>query len=306
MYLHARSAVLAGLFIISAALHAQTSRGTVTGVVTDQTGAAISGAAVELKDRQTNVGRSTTTNDAGLYRFDAVDLGAHDVDVRMAGFRNSLVRNFIVEAGQVATVDVRLDVGDTSVSVEVNANNVQLQVDAPVRGANLSTKQITNLPFATRNPVSLALNLPGVSTNRYGNGIATFSVNGARGRSNNFLLDGTENNDISVAGQGFQIKNPDAIQEVSVQTSQYDAEYGRAGGGVVNVVTKSGSNAFHGTVGALLDWTYDDATTNTQALSAGVRERGRPLPGTNQWYSGTLGGPVIKDRTFFFSSYQDE
>jgi len=199
-----------------------------------------------------------------------------------------------------------MDVGETQTTVEVSGSAIALQVEAPVRGGNLTSVQITELPFATRNPVALALNIPGVSTNRYGSGVATFVVNGARGRSNNFLLDGTENNDISVAGQGFQIKNPDAVAEVSVQTGQYDAEFGRAGGGVVNVVTRSGGNQFHGSAGTLLDWAYDDAITNTQSLSSDVRQRGRPLPGTDQWFYGTLGGPIRKDKTFFFASYSDQ
>ena len=162
--------------------------------------------------------------------------------------------------------------------------------------------------------MSLALTLPGVSTNRFGFGVGTFSVNGSRGRSNNFLIDGTENNDISVAGQAFQITNPDAVQEVSVQTSNYDAEFGRAGGAVVNTITKSGTDDFHGSVAYLFDVTRDDAITNTQSLIAAIRQRGHPPRGTEQYYAGTLGGPVLlphfgegkpfsyngRRRTFFF------
>ncbi len=316
MYLHARSGrarrapafaiAFAALFAAAAPAFSQTSRGTVTGVVTDQSGAAVAGAKVELTGTLTNVTRETETNASGLYRFDAVDLGTFDITVHMTGFRNSVVRSFTVAAGQVSTVDVRLDVGETQTTVEVSGQALSLQVEAPVRGATVTTSQVVELPYATRNPVLLALNVPGVSTNRYGNGTATFVVNGARGRSNNFLLDGTENNDISVAGQGFQIRNPDAVAEVNVQTSQFDAEFGRAGGGVVNVITKSGTNEIHGAAGTLLDWTYDDAITNTQALSPEVQSRGRPLPGTDQWYYGTLGGPVIKDRTFFFGSFSEQ
>lgn len=317
MSIHARSgratrapifaiAFTALLTAIAPSAFPQTSRGTVSGVVTDQTGAAVAGAKVELTNKETNVTRDTESNTAGLYRFDAVDLGTYDVNVRMSGFRNAIVRGFTVAAGNVSTVDVRLDVGETQTVVEVSGQAVALQVEAPVRGANVTTTQIAELPYSGRNPVALALNVPGVSTNRYGNGDTSFVVNGARGRSNNFLLDGTENNDISVAGQGFKIKNPDAVAEVSVQTAQYDAEFGRAGGGVVNVVTKSGTNEFHGSAGTLLDWTYDDAITNTQALAPDVQQRGRPLPGTDQWFFGTIGGPVVKNRTFFFGSYSHE
>jgi hypothetical protein len=296
---------LALLSLVSSAF-AQTSRGTVSGVVTDATGAAVVGATVDLVHRQTNVSRSTETNAAGLYRFDAVDLGPHDVSVRMAGFKNATIRSFEVAGGQVVTVDVRLEVGETQTSVEVTASAVQIQAEAPVRGANITTSQITELPISERNPVALALNLPGISTNRYGTGVDTFVVNGARGRSNNFLLDGTENNDISVAGQGFQVRNPDAVAEVHVQTSNFDAEFGRAGGGVINVITRQGTNSLHGSLNYTLDSTIDDALTNTQALNPEAIQRGRPLPGTEQWYGGTIGGPIVKDRTFFFGSFQEQ
>lgn len=285
-------------------LSAQTSRGTVSGLVTDPTGAAVVNSNVELKGQTV---RSTQTNDAGVYRFDAVDPGSYVINVRMQGFQSSSKGGIIVAAGQIASVDFQLTLGDTSQTVEVSATaEALLQVEAPVRGGNLTSEQTTQLPVAGRNPVSLALTLPGVSTNRFGFGTSTFSVNGSRGRSNNFMIDGTENNDISVAGQALQIRNPEAVQEVAVQTSNFDSEFGRAGGAVVNVITKSGTNELHGSLLYLLDSTYDDAITNTQSLSPAIVTRGRPLPGTEQWYGGTLGGPIKKNRTFFFGSFQDQ
>src|SRR6185295_2723594 len=131
----------------------------------------------------------------------------------------------------------------------------------------------------------------------------TFVVNGARGRSNNFMIDGTDNNDISVQGQAFLIRNPGSVQEVSVQTNNYDAEFGRAGGGVVNVITRSGTNSFHGEAGFVLDSTRDDAISSSLARDPGVQARGKNLPGTEQQFDGTLGGPIVRERTFFFLSY---
>jgi outer membrane receptor protein involved in Fe transport len=302
------AAIQAALTVIVAAalLPAQSSRGTVNGLVTDSTNASVGGAKVELKALETGVVRSTESNELGVYRFDAVDLGAYQVVVTSQGFRQLITQSFEVVANQVRTVDVRLEVGELKSVVQVVAESVQLQVEAPVRGANVSGTQITQLPVALRNAVALALTVPGVTSNRAAFGVATFSVNGARGRSNNFLIDGTENNDISIAGQGFQIRNPDAIQEVSVQTSNYDSEFGRAGGGVINVITKGGTNAFHGTAGITLDVTNDDATTLIQSLNADVQKRGKPLPGTEQWWSGTIGGPIVKNRLFFFQSFQEQ
>jgi Carboxypeptidase regulatory-like domain/TonB-dependent Receptor Plug Domain/TonB dependent receptor len=292
--------------IFSASSFAQSSRGTVSGLVTDPSGAAVAAATVQIVSVETSVARDTTTNGNGLYRFDAVDPGNYTVSVKVPGFRSAQISAFSVAAAQVVAVDVKLEIGETTSTVEVTSAAAALQTESAVRGGSIETKDITELPFSNRNPVTLVLNLPGVTTNRQSNGVATFSVNGTRSRSNNFQIDGTENNDISVAGQAFQIKNPEAVQEVSAQTSNFDSEYGRAGGAVVNVITKSGTNQFHGSAGYLLDVTNDDAITNTQGLSTAVQQRGKPLPGTDQWFFGSLGGAIIKNRTFFFGSELEE
>jgi hypothetical protein len=317
------------LLLTTLAASAQTSRGTVSGLVTDQTGAVIPNATVTLTNTETTVSRTTVTNDEGLYRFDAVDLGTYNVKFTAAGFGPLAKNNVIITANQVARVDAELAAGGQEIAVDITAESAALlQTEAPVRGGNIESQRIAQLPIATRNPAMLALTLPGVSTSRFGFGTSasangtssTFSVNGSRGRSNNFLIDGTENNDISVAGQAFQIKNPDAVQEVSVQTSNYDAEFGRAGGAVVNTITKSGTNEYHGTLAFTYDTTADDAITNTQSLSPAIQLRGKPPYGTEQFFSGTLGGPLHlprfgeggpsffngRDRTFFFVAYQNQ
>ncbi len=300
-----RLAALALSLLTIAALHGQTSRGTVTGLVTDATKAAIPNASVEVTSASTGVTRTTSTNDSGIYRIDAVDPGLYSVVVKAQGFRSYASRAVPVQAAQVSTVDALLEIGETSTSVEVTSDAVALQTEAPVRGGTISSVASVELPNSSQNPNLFALTLPGVTTSRYAVGTATFVVNGSRGRSNNFLLDGTENNDISVAGQAFQVTNPDAVQEVSVQTSNYDAEFGRAGGAVVNTITKSGTNQFHGTARFYLDVTNDDAITSLQAQDPAVVKRGSPPPGTEYWAAGTVGGPIIKDRTFFFGSYQE-
>lgn len=300
------SRILALALSLTASAIAQTSRGTVAGIVTDPSGASVVSAAALLRNTATGVTRDTTTNGSGVYRFDAVDPGPYTVNLKSAGFRTAMSASFTVTANQVSSVDIILEVGETTSTVEVSADAATLQTESPVRGGNIESQRITELPFANRNPVSLALTLPGVSSNRYGNGVGTFSVNGSRGRSNNFLIDGTENNDISVAGQAFQFKNPDAVQEVAVQTSNYDSEFGRAGGAVVNTITKGGTNTIHGSLGYLLDVTNDDAISSQQALDPNVLKKGRPNSGTDQWFFGTVGGPIVKNRTFFFGSYFEE
>ena len=285
---------------------AQSSRGTVTGLVVDSTKAAVVNAAVDLNNEETKVTRTTNTNESGIYRFDAVDPGNYTVKITAPGFKTLTVALFPVRAAQVASIDGQLELGSLTSTVEVSSEAALIQTEAPVRGGTITTRNLVNLPVANQNPVSLVLTLPGVSTNRYSFGVGTFSVNGARGRSNNFLIDGTENNDISVTGQAFQITNPDAVQEVSAQTGNYDAEYGRAGGAVVNTITRSGTNEFHGTLRYLIDSTFDEALTNLQKLDPNQLSRGHPSPGTDQYFSGTFGGPVIKNKTFFFSAYQEE
>ena len=299
-------ALLTLLLFVAGAL-AQTSRGNISGTVTDTNGAVISGAAITITNTATGVSRKSTSNDEGLYRFDAVDLGTYSVEIGGTGFSTITTTGVIVLANQTSTADAQLKPGQQQVTVDVAADaGTLLQTEAPVRGGNITTAQVTELPFAGRNPVALALTLPGVTSNRGGFGVSTFSVNGARGRSNNFLIDGTENNDISVAGQGFEITNPDAVQEVSIQTSNYDSEFGRAGGAVVNTITKSGTNGFHGSASFFLDSTRDDAITSSLARDPAIIARGHLNSGTQNIYSGTLGGPIIHNKTFFFASYQED
>src|SRR5688572_3533054 len=148
---------------------AQTSRGSVTGTVTDPNGAVIVAATVTLTNVGTSVGRATTTNEEGLYRFDAVDLGTYNVSFATAGFGNLEKTNVVVSANQSAVVDAQLQLGATVVSIDViEEAGVVLQTEAPVRGGNISEIQITELPISDRNPVALALTLPGVSSNRGG------------------------------------------------------------------------------------------------------------------------------------------
>lgn len=308
------------VLVISMITFAQTSRGIVSGIVKDPNGAVVPGAEVTLTNTDTTVARSTVTNNEGFYRFDAVDLGNYSVRIVAPSFSTVVKNGIIVNANQTSTVDAELAIGSQQVVVEVTADaGADLQTEAPVRGGNISPKQITELPVAA-NPVALALTLPGVSSNRGGFGVGTFSVNGARGRSNNFLIDGTENNDISVAGQGFQITNRDAVQEVSVQTANYDSEFGRAGGAVVNVITKAGTSKFHGTLAFLYDSSADDAITAAQSRQPAVIARGRPLSNTQFVPSGTFGGPLFlpnfgeggpvlntsRDKNFFFVAYLED
>ena len=305
---------------------AQTSRGTVTGVVTDPQQAVVAGAAVELVSKATNAKRMTTTNDAGIYRFDAVDLGEYDLTITANGFKTITHTGLQVQANQTATIDSQLEIGTESMTIDVTASTELLQTSEPVRGGNFNPIQVTSLPSSGLNPYDLGRLLPGVTTAlgnaQFGNA-SQFSVNGQRPRGNNYLIDGTENNDISVTGPANQINNEDAIAEVSIQTGLFSAEFGRAGGGVFNLVTKSGSNQYHGTLRWLILSQVFNSLTNTEKAISRITRRGengtaKQSVFTENIFGGTIGGPLPlprfgeggrsilggKDKNFFFFALQ--
>jgi hypothetical protein len=249
-------AFLSSLFVLAASItRGQTSRGTLTGTVTDISGAVIAKASVSIKQVGTNVTRQTLSNEAGIYRFDAVDLGTYILTVQASGFSKQETMGVEIEAAHTTNIDVSLKVGATAETVTVEASpEVVLQTAEQVRGANFADRSIDNLPITGQDSLTLAQLLPGItvinqsaSNSINQNGTFAFSVNGQRPRSNNFMIDGVENNDISIAGPAYTITNPDAVEEVNIQTADFSAEFGRAGGAVLNQITKSGSNTLHGT-----------------------------------------------------------
>ena len=295
------TAMLLGM---SAPAFSQTSRGTVTGSVTDHQGAVIQGATAELKNVGTNQTRTVTTNDSGIYRFEAVELGGYELKISAQGFRAYTAKGVQIQANRIATFDAQLETGGTEVVVEVNAGTEEiLQKSDAVRGGNFDRKEITQLPTSQSNPYNLARLLPGVvvpsGTTGFGNG-TDLSINGSRPRGNNYMLDGIENNDISIGGPAFQPSNEDQVAEVSIQTGLFSSEFGRAGGAVFNQVTKSGTNRYHGTAG----WKYHSQIFD--ALTNGDRQSGlnKPAVFTQNDFTATGGGPIFKDKTFFFGAGQ--
>lgn len=294
----------------------QTSRGTLTGIVTDASGAVVAKAKVTITQQETNLQRETTTNDAGVYRFDAVELGTYSMQVQAAGFRSSDTTGVQIEAAHTTDINVSLTVGATSdtVTVEASAFEVQLQTSEQVRGANFSDHTVENLPITGLDSLTITQILPGVVTANRGpgnnineDGTFAFSVNGQRPRGNNFMIDGVENNDISIAGPAYTITNPDAVEEVNVQTSNFSAEFGRAGGAVINQITKSGTNNLHGTANYQYQGSVFQALSNVQK-AAGFVDPPRQVDNIPDF---TIGGPVVlphlyngHDKTFFFGAAQ--
>src|SRR5216684_4340527 len=298
---------LAAVFALATAAHGQTSRGTVTGTLIDPSGAVIAGARVVLAGTETGVRRSTLSNEAGIYRFDAVDLGKCELGVTHPGFRPFLSTGVSVEANRVTTFDPRLEVGASETAIEVSAESSELLVrDGPLRGGNFLPREVRDLPLMSLNPISLAHTLPGViqpsGSQLWGGGEAiTFSTNGQRPRSNNYLLDGTENSDIFSNGAAQPFTIAEAVEEVSAQTANFGVEFGKAGGGVFNVVTKSGTNSVHGS----LLWRYQSERFNS--VSNVDKLFGTPKSVfSNNIYGFTIGGPVRKNKTFFFAGFQED
>ncbi|HWZ42599.1 MAG TPA: TonB-dependent receptor, partial [Candidatus Saccharimonadales bacterium] len=304
-----------GLLLLMALLataFSQTSRGTLTGTVIDISGAVVSNANVTIKQQGTGVERQTTSNSAGIYRFDAVELGVYSVKVQAPGFAAEEKTGVEIQAAHTLGINFALTVGGAKETVTVEATGVEvaLQTTEQVRGENFSTQTISTLPVLGGDSLTLAQLLPGVSLGSANsinqNGTLNFSVNGQRPRGNNFLIDGVENNDISVSGPAFTITNADAVQEVNIQTADFTAEYGRAGGAVFNQITKSGSNQFHGTAAWVYTGSALDALNHLQR-TGGLTDPPRSVQNIPDF---TIGGPVVlpgyngHDKTFFFAAGQ--
>ncbi|MCL6506107.1 MAG: carboxypeptidase regulatory-like domain-containing protein, partial [Bryobacteraceae bacterium] len=286
---------LVALVLTALPLAGQVETGQIVGTVTDPTGAVVPNAKVTVRAQATQVTRSATTNEAGLYTFTNLLPGDYEVTVEASGFSTQR-RPVTVAVGARATVDFRLEVGRTETVVEVAATAVQVNTATQTLGVVIDRQAIVELPSLTRNPYDFVVTAGNVSeADPTGRGVGV-AINGQRAASTNILLDGAANNDEFVAAVG-QTVPLDSVQEFSVLTSNFTAEFGRAGGGVVNVATKSGTNEFHGT--AYEFNRVSRLTSNTPENNAnGVR---RSVFTRNQ-FGYSIGGPIKRDKAFFFQN----
>jgi len=286
---------------------AQTVRGTITGLIADPSGAVVSGATVVLTAPATGVSVTTTSNNSGVYRFDGVLVGDYVLKVTANGFTTATA-HAIVTVGALVGRDFTLKIGDAT-TITVSDTPPDLQTDEAVHSTVLPQESLAILPISGQNSLNLMLTAPGVAASKTGVGGSDGgigAVNGARPRSNNFLLDGINNNDISVMGPQFTFTNNDALQEVSVQTSNFSSQYGRAGGAVIIQVTKSGTERFHGTAANVYRSHAFYATNNLQRVNkTSVPKFVENIPAF------TFGGPLIiphlyhgQKKTFFFGAAQ--
>jgi hypothetical protein len=296
-----------------AALGAQVTTGEILGVVRDASGASVANAQVKVRNLDTNDVRERASAADGAFRFPQLPVGNYEVTVEARGFSKYLQGPIVLRLNQDADLQIKLQVGGVTETVTVSTDAPLINTTNAEVGTNFDSKRISELPLApNRNLMSLALSAAGVSqlssgqtsfaasgNNGTENGIA-FSVNGMRLRSNNFMIDGQDANSPSVGGSVQAINNPDIVAEFRLITNQFAAEYGRAAGSVVNIVTKSGSNTLHGSA----FWFHNDNHLNSRSnLDKAARFAAAPFRIENQ-FGGTVGGPVIKDKTFFFGSLQ--
>ncbi len=294
------------VFALSQLALGQTSKGFVVGTVVDPNGAAIAGAAVKITNTQTGVSRDTVSQDDGSFRLDAVDPGTYSVEISATGFKTATRPEVIVAAAQTIDVSSPLEIGNPSEIVTISSDNlIELQTADGARVNTLNTREITELPVVGLNPVNLVFTLPGVvDPGGLAGGFVQgteFSANGLRPRSNNQLIDGLENNDNSITGQSYQPTVRDGYSEVTILGSNFSAEFGRAGGAVVNVITRSGTNEFHGSVYDINQNSFLSSLTPGQIAIEELTE----APKFNQNTFGfSLGGPIKKNKLFFFGTFQ--
>ena len=279
---------------------AQSTGGRIRGTVTDESGGTIAGAKVALINEGTNISREVQTSGTGAYLFLEVPVGSYEVDVNQQGFKKYARKGIVLVLNEIATVDITLQVGSNVDTVEVTGAPPVIDTTTTQLGAVMTDQSVRELPLNSRNTYQMLQLQPGVQSQLgadlfYGSSNSgVVSVNGGRGRSNNYMVNGGDGNDIFVNGPAIQ-PSPDAIEEFRVLTNTFDAEYGRNSGSVVNVVTKSGTNSVHGD--------FYEFFRNKVLNTKGFFDSTVPDYKQNQ-FGATLGGPIKKDKTFLFGSYE--
>ena len=269
----------------------------IRGVVQDQSGAVLPGVTTTAINELTGLERTTTSDEGGRFNIPRLPVGSYRVEATVQGFRKFATAPFRLDVEDIRQVTIVMEVGAVEEGITVTGTSATVETVGGTLSQIVDERRIRELPLNGRDPLQLQLLLPGVVV---GNGATTMqqqggiSVHGLRGISNNYMLDSGDNNDV-LGGVAAIVPNPDALEEFTVQTSNFGAQYGRNMGAVINAVTKSGTNQFHGSG---YDFTRNDALDAKQffALQKGELKRYQ--------YGGTTGGPIKHDRAFFFVAYQ--
>jgi Carboxypeptidase regulatory-like domain/TonB-dependent Receptor Plug Domain len=296
-------AALVAILASTSSAFAQFDTASVLGTVRDSTGAVVPGATVTLKNVSTGIVSNTVSDDKGDYQFQNVRIGSYTVRAELQGFSAAEAEDVQVTVNARLRVDLALKVGNVGETVVVTGAAMLLESESSDRGQVIGKEQIVNLPLNGRAYADLALLSPGVRRSAISESRdASFNVNGLRSAVNSFMLDGVDNNSYGTSNQGFSNQvvqlSPDAVEEFKVQTNNFSAEYGRTGGAVVNASMRSGTNQFRGSA---WEFNRNDALNATGFFkpSSGVK----PKLNRNQ-YGFVFGGPIVRNRTFFFADYE--
>jgi outer membrane receptor protein involved in Fe transport len=300
-----RIAVLLAVFFMASAATAQEQRGSIDGLVKDSSGAVLPGVTVEARNVETGAKLPTATDVTGKFRFPSVQTGTYEVTATLVGFRTMTIPNVLIALGQVKTLEFLLPVASVSETVNVTALPPVIDVTQSTRATNIRQEQVELLPH-NRDFTSLITQAPGANFEAKSNGV---TVDGASASENRYVVDGMETTDI-IKGQSGKDVIADFVEEVQVKSSGYSAEYGGSTGAVINVITKSGTNAFHGN--ALSYWQGDSVagsfnrTLRLQLTNSNASEYiTYPEDKDNRYEPGlSLGGPLQKDRAWFYGAYQ--
>jgi hypothetical protein len=282
------------------AVHAQQTTGNLGGRIVDQQSSAVPGATVTATNAQTGFTRSAVSDAEGLYRLSALPIGTYDLDVLLQGFTSLQRKGIIVNVGQTLDVDFTLQVAQVAESVDVTGASPLVEVSSSSVGGVVDVQNIESLPLNGRQFANLAMTIPGVGLGFHSDPTKStqFSpqIAGGNGRNVNYQIDGGDNNDDTVGGL-LQLFPLEAIQEFNFQTARYKAEYGRSNGGVMNIVTKSGTNQYQGSWFSLFRDKSMNARTETEKLTDVPKQDYR------RWqYGGSFGGPVVRNRVHFFAA----
>src|SRR5208337_4278255 len=282
---------------------AQDATGRIFGTVYDQQGAVIPSVQITATNTATQVARTATTNKEGTFQILSLPIGNYKVTAEHEGFRSVISAEQKLLINQALRIDFKMEVGAANQTVNVGAEAAPVETVNPTLGQSITGRALTNMPLNGRDMMDLALLQPGVTESNDDNtGAGNFSIAGGRTDSVTFLLDGGNNNDL-LDNSNVLDPNPDAIAEFRILTSDYTAEYGRNGGGVISVVTKSGTNSIHGSAFEFLrnrDFDANDYFNKEQVPQLPRLDLKR-----NQ-FGATLGGPIVKDKAFFFLAYQGQ
>src|SRR5580700_3187980 len=294
-----RAAFLLAAIVIPAVSSAQDANGRIFGTVYDQQGAVISAAEITVTNTATQVVRTAAADSLGYFQVLALPIGSYKVKAEHAGFRTVISAEQKLFINQALRIDIKMEVGAASQTVDVGAEAAPVETVNPTLGQSITGRALTNMPLNGRDMLDLALLQPGVTESNDDNaGAGNYSIAGGRTDSVTFLLDGGLNNDL-IDNSNLLDPNPDAIAEFRLLTSNYTAEYGRNGGGIISVVTKSGTNQLHGSAFDFFRNRVLDANDFFN-IPLGIPR----LDLKRNQFGGTLGGPIRKDKAFFFVAYQ--